>query len=131
MVFSMLAGAETLAGLNSTGYAGGSQGFTAATAQSVAIQRCLAQARTNSSANAAALAAQARAALNSGNATAAAQTIQAALCSAVTATATAEVFAEIITSTVGCNGTVQTALQSKLPPLLTSYTQSSMTRPAA
>ena len=107
-------GAETIAGLNSTGYSNGAMGFTEATVQSVAIQRCLAQARTNSSTSAKAIATQARNALMAGNSTAAVEAIQAALCDPVTATATAEAFAEIITSNVGCNGTVQTALTSKI-----------------
>ncbi len=106
-------GAQTLAGLNSTGYSGGTTQFTAAIQQSVGIQRCLQDARVNASTAAASAATQARAALLAGNATAAAAAIQSALCDPVTATATAEVFAEIISSSVGCNGTVQTAIASK------------------
>ena len=112
------AGAQTLAGLNSTGYSGGSSQFTAATVQSVAIQRCLQDARVNASTSAATAATQARTALLAGNATAAAAAIEAALCDPVTATATAEVFAEIISSSVGCNGTVQTAIASESMLLL-------------
>ena len=107
------AGAQTLVGLNRTGYAGGAVQFTTAASQSVAIQRCLQEARVNASMPAASAATLARAALLSGNATAAAQAIQSALCSANTATATAEAFAEVIGSSVGCNGTVQSALQCK------------------
>ena len=106
-------GAQTLAGLNSTGYSGGTTQFTAAIQQSVGIQRCLQDARVNASTAAASAATQARAALLAGNASAAAAAIQSALCDPVTATATAEVFAEIISSNVGCNGTVQTAIASK------------------
>lgn len=105
-------GAQTLAGLNSTGYSGGTTQFTAAIQQSVGIQRCLQDARVNASMAAASAATQARAALLAGNATAAAAAIQSALCDPVTATATAEVFAEIISSSVGCNATVQTAIAS-------------------
>jgi len=113
-------GAQTLAGLNSTGYSGGTTQFTAAIQQSVGIQRCLQDARVNASTAAASAATQARAALLAGNATAAAAAIQSALCDPVTATATAEVFAEIISSNVGCNGTVQTAIASKSMLLLSS-----------
>ena len=110
------AGAQTLAGMNNTGYAGGSVQFTTAAAQSVAIQRCLQEARVNASMPAASASIQARTALLAGNATAAADAIQSALCSADTATATAEVFAEVIASSVGCNGTVRGALQCKPCP---------------
>ena len=106
-------GAQALAGLNSTGYSGGATQFTAAILQSVGIQRCIQDARVNASMAAASAATQARTALLAGNATAAAAAIQSALCDPVTATATAEVFAEIISSDVGCNGTVQTAIASK------------------
>ena len=67
----------------------------------------------NASRPAANAAVQARAALLAGNATAAAAAIQTGLCSSDTATATAESFAEVINSNVGCNGTVQAALQCK------------------
>ena len=87
--------------------------FTTAAAQSVAIQRCLQEARVNASRPAASAATLARTALLAGNATAAASAIQSALCSADTATATAEAFAEVISSDVGCNGTVRAALQCK------------------
>ena len=102
-----------MAALNTTGYSGGSSQFTAATAQSVAIQRCLQTARVNASATVASSVTQARTALRTGNATAATAAIQAALCSPVTATATAQVFAEIIRSSVGCNVVVRSALQSR------------------
>ncbi|KAL3143100.1 hypothetical protein ABBQ38_003373 [Trebouxia sp. C0009 RCD-2024] len=105
--------AETLAGLNTTGYAGGAEQFTTAATQSVAIQRCLQEARVNASLPAASAATLATTALLAGNATAAADAIQTALCSADTATATAAAFAEVINSNVGCNGTVQAALQRK------------------
>ena len=71
-----------------------------------------------SSTSARTIATQARNALMAGNAAAAAQAIQSALCNPVTATATAEAFAEVITSSVGCNGTVQSALTSKKPLVL-------------
>lgn len=87
--------------------------FATAATQSVAIQRCLQEARVNASLPAASAAAQATTALLAGNATAAADAIQSALCSGDTATATAEAFAEVINSNVGCNGTVQAALQCK------------------
>ena len=104
--------------MNSTGYAGGAMQFTTAAAQSVAISRCLQEARVNDSRPAASAATMARAALLSGNATGAAAEIQSALCSSVTATATAEAFAEVISSSVGCNSTVQSALQCELCLLL-------------
>ena len=107
------AGAQTLAGLNTTGYSGGATQFTAAASQSVAIQRCIQDARVNASMAAASAATLARAALLSGNATAASAAILSALCNPVTATATAEVFAEVISSSVGCNSTVQTAIASE------------------
>ena len=120
------AGAQTLAGINGTGYAGGSVQFTTAAAQSVAIQRCLQEARVNASMPAASAATQARTALLAGNATAAADAIQAALCSVDTASATAEAFAEVISSSVGCNGTVRGALQCtpspEIPMLCSCFT---------
>lgn len=71
----------------------------------------------NASMPAASAATQARTALLAGNATAAADAILAALCSADTASATAEAFAEVISSSsVGCNGTVRGALQCKSFP---------------
>ena len=76
----------------------------------------------NASRPAASAATQATTALLAGNATAAANAIQSGLCSADTATATAEAFAEVITSNVGCNGTVQAALQRKPCPCLVSVT---------
>ena len=115
------AGAQALAGMNSTGFAGGAMHFTTAAAQSVAIQRCLQEARVNASRPAASAATMARAALLAGNATGAAADIQAALCSSDTATATAEAFAEVISSSVGCNSTVQSALQCKLCLWCTPY----------
>ena len=85
--------------------------FTTAAAQSVAIQRCLQEARVNASRPAASAATLARTALLAGNATAAAAAIQSALCSTNTALATAEAYAQVIGSSVGCNSTVQNSLQ--------------------
>ena len=113
-VCMITAGAQALAGMNSTGYAGGATAFTEAASQSTAILNCLQSARLNSSAIAAAAAAAARAALRAGNATAAAAAVTRSLCNPVTAIATAQVFAETIHSSVGCSGAVHNALTCKL-----------------
>lgn len=111
-------GAQALAGMNSTGYAGGLAGFNQAAAQSTAILNCLQAARLNSSATAAAAATAARAALRAGNASATASVITRSLCNPVTAVATAQVVAETIHSSVGCSGAVHNALTCELQPLL-------------